>query len=270
MGRLLTILFCALLVLLPPLSGGRSSPPAFGQGLKPPPAPGKIDEWGAISCDDLLSRMDNFAAALRDDESSRAFIVSYGGRRTLPGRLISYAEIVKPYLTAVRGIEPGRIFSVAGGERERMSIEVWVVPAGATPPVPDPPYTEEVWRPAARFKFDEGFADYVVYDGKPQLWTRDMDCITDGIDPRGFGRALKARPGSRGHVIVYNECGKSRRRAAVVGRLVRREIATEQGAGRITAVHGGCRDVASVELWVVPPGVSVPAPSPGKWIRDVE
>jgi hypothetical protein len=159
-----------------------------------------------------------------------------------------------------------------GGKRERMMIEVWVVPVGATPPVPDPPYREETKTLAGQVKFDEGFADYSVYEGKAHLWTRDMECITDGVDLRSFKQAIEAEPGARGHVIVYNECGKSKRRAGVVGRLVRQEMAKAESGGesRVRTVYGGCRDVASVELWVVSRGAPGPKPSPGKWIRDIE
>lgn len=266
-----TILTCGSLIILLALSVGGPLT-TFRQDPNPQPTPRKIDEWGGIGCDDLMARIDHFAGVLKKDEHSRAFIVSYSGPRTLPGRLISYAQFVKPFLINVRGIAPERIINVMGGKRERITIEVWAVPAGAMPPVPNPLHLEKGKGPPMPVKFDEGFADYLVSDGKTHLWTRDMDCITDGIDLRSFSRTLEAEPSVRGHVLVYNECGKRRARADVVGRLVMREVAKEKSVSRdrLRTVYGGCRDVASVELWLLPPDVSVPKPSPGKWMRGIE
>jgi hypothetical protein len=37
-----------------------------------------------------------------------------------------------------RGVDPGRIVTVDGGYREDMTVELWIVPSGATPPTASP------------------------------------------------------------------------------------------------------------------------------------
>jgi hypothetical protein len=264
-----TVIFCKLAIILCVLSNS-SLFNSFAQDTATKQIPRKIDEWGQIPCDDLLARIDNVGYILNSDNQSRIHILSYIGRRTLPGRFIRYAHSIKPHLVEVRDAEPNRITNVVGGQRDIMSIEVWVVPPGAPPPTPDPPYRGEAKDSSVPLKFDEGFADYLMEAGQASLWTRDMDCSTDGVDLHTFSKALSAEPGARGHVIIYNECGKKRRRADVVARLVRREMTRDHhiDGRRIRTVYGGCRNVPSMELWVVPPDVSAPKPTPGKYIEE--
>jgi hypothetical protein len=219
-----------------------------------------------------MARVDYVAAELTKDPLTQVYIMSYSGKGALPGRVIEYEEFVKPFLMSVRGIDAGRIINVRGGARERFLIEVWLVPHGAHPPVPNPPLSEENEDNSVPLKYDEGFADYSGSGRKSQLWTRDMDCTTDGISLRNFGVALRSKPGFKGHVIVYNECGKSRRRADVVANLVLGELERKQHVrpGLVSTRYGGCRDVPSVELWVVPGMGEIPKATPGRVRSELE
>jgi hypothetical protein len=43
--------------------------------------PRKVDEYGAINCEDEMARLDNYAIELQNDPSAQAVVIVYGGRR---------------------------------------------------------------------------------------------------------------------------------------------------------------------------------------------
>jgi len=108
----------------------------------------KVDEYGQISDEDEMARLDNFSVELRNPDLV-AYVVYYGGRCTpscefdyprcrphYPRRGEAETRVarIKPYLMNTRGIEDNRIFVVNGGFRESWTAELWVVPKGAPPP----------------------------------------------------------------------------------------------------------------------------------------
>jgi hypothetical protein len=62
----------------------------------------------------------------------------YGGRRGRAGEAQQLATRSQEYLVKARGIDAGRIVTVDGGYKEQLTIDLWLVPSGANPPVADP------------------------------------------------------------------------------------------------------------------------------------
>lgn len=69
---------------------------------------------------------------------SQAYVIIYGGRKSLPRATTSLMNATKTYLVDTRGIEGSRIVTVDGGHREALTTELWIVPQGATPPQAHP------------------------------------------------------------------------------------------------------------------------------------
>jgi hypothetical protein len=104
-----------------------------------PTAPArKIDEYGNIRFNDEKARLDNFAIELQNDPTAQGYIVAYGGRRGRAGEAQRRADRAKDYLVNTRGIDPSRIVTVDGGFREDLTVELWIVPSGATAPANSP------------------------------------------------------------------------------------------------------------------------------------
>ena len=109
----------------------------------------KFDEYGEISDEDEMARLDNFSTGLKNQDLV-AYVVYYGGRCT-PSCEFDYPRCrphyprrgeaerrvgrIKPYLMNTRGIDDDRIFVVNGGFRESWTAELWLVPKGAPPPL---------------------------------------------------------------------------------------------------------------------------------------
>jgi len=83
-------------------------------------------------------RLDNFMIELQSDPTTQAHIISYNARAGRPGDAQKAADRIKDYLIRKRGLDWSRLVTVTGGSREKPTIELWIVPAGAPLPKPTP------------------------------------------------------------------------------------------------------------------------------------
>jgi K319-like protein len=100
----------------------------------PPVGPSKFDEYGNIRFNDEKARLDNYAIQLQNNPGSTGTIIVYG---SCAGEAQQRGDRAKDYLVNTRGIEAGRITVVDGGCRADLTVQLWVVPQGATAPTVD-------------------------------------------------------------------------------------------------------------------------------------
>ncbi len=93
-----------------------------------------FDEIGDVRFNDEKARLDNFAIQLQNEPGSVGYILVYPGRKSKPGAAQRRADRAKDYIVSTRGLSPTRVATVVGGQREQLTIQLWVVPAGAEPP----------------------------------------------------------------------------------------------------------------------------------------
>jgi len=98
----------------------------------------EFDECNSCTNDDQKARLDNLAIELQNDPTTRAYIIAYGGRKSPVGQVQRLMSRARDYLIAQRGIDASRLSVINGGFREQDSVELWIVPSGATPPRPTP------------------------------------------------------------------------------------------------------------------------------------
>jgi hypothetical protein len=125
----------------------------------PPPVPVRFDEYGNIRFNDEKARLDNFAIQLQNEPGSTATIIAFG---TCTGEGQARGDRAKDYLVNTRGIEASRITVVDGGCRADLTVQLWVVPQGASQPEVDTtgaispcPECRRGRRPARRPRGDE-------------------------------------------------------------------------------------------------------------------
>jgi hypothetical protein len=101
-----------------------------------PPNPTKFDEIGEVARDDEKARLDVFAIELQNSPGAQGYIIAYGGsgRRSATGQ--QRAQRARDYMVTTRGIDASRIVTLDGGQRTAGSLQLWLVPTGATPPRP--------------------------------------------------------------------------------------------------------------------------------------
>ena len=99
--------------------------------------PRKFDEYYDIARNDEKARLDNYAIQLQSEPGSQGYVIIYPSRRAKPIDAQARAKRISDYLVTARGIDPSRFTITMGPARDTWSVELWVVPAGATPPTPE-------------------------------------------------------------------------------------------------------------------------------------
>lgn len=98
----------------------------------------EFDECNNCTFDDQKARLDNLAVELQNDPTTRAYIIAYGGRMSPVGQVEKLMNRAREYMVTQRGIDASRLSVVNGGYREEDSVELWIVPSGATAPQATP------------------------------------------------------------------------------------------------------------------------------------
>lgn len=96
--------------------------------------PRLIDEYGNIRFNDEKARLDNYAIELQNNPTATGEILAYGACN---GEGQARADRAKNYLVTTRGIDAARITTVDGGCRAALTVQLWLVPQGATAPAAD-------------------------------------------------------------------------------------------------------------------------------------
>lgn len=100
------------------------------------PTARKFDSYGAIQRATEAQRLEQFVIELNNNPSAQGYVIVYGKLGGDPTKITARLRRIEEFLIGKRGIDGGRIVSMDGGTRERFTVELWIVPSGATPPYP--------------------------------------------------------------------------------------------------------------------------------------
>jgi len=98
--------------------------------------PRKFDEYYDIARNDEKARLDNYAIQLQQEPGSQGYVIVYPSRKAGGSQAQERSQRIVDYLVNTRGIDTHRVTTVMGPAREGWVVELWVVPEGAPPPVP--------------------------------------------------------------------------------------------------------------------------------------
>ena len=117
----------------------RISVPTIVEMKPPPPTPRRFDEFESNSFDDDKARLDAFVIELQNNPDSQGYIIMYQGtdRNSVRARRVELlSKRTLDYLVKARGIDPRRIVITNWGTRLKTTYDLWIIPPGAQPPVP--------------------------------------------------------------------------------------------------------------------------------------
>jgi hypothetical protein len=220
--------------------------------------PKKFDEYGDLIQEDERVRLNAFEKDLAKDPSARGYIMVYSGNVDPPGRSRRYAVRAKSYLVRTEGVRSDRIITIEGGQRDNLTVELWIVPGGAQPPVPNPAVgiignSDEAW------EYDEYSFGYEFSWNSYEVPAVRLD---------GFAEWLRSHPTSKGYIVAYalnrddrrgirgDRLGEARRIAA--GEKLYLTQAQHINPARLVTVDGGYSNERTVVLWIVPAGAKPP------------
>ena len=126
----------------------------------------KLDEFQNPQCDEYLARMDRAISKADEDPTSNIYFLIYEGKEgrwserkkkrefvySAYGSVDAKIRSMKKYIS-IRGASVARYKYVKAGFRENLTVEVWLVPAGATSPAPTPTLTKMKYRKAKAIGF---------------------------------------------------------------------------------------------------------------------
>jgi PKD-like domain len=98
--------------------------------------PRKFDEYYDIARNDEKARLDNYAIQLQSEPGSQGYIIVYPSRKAKADDAQERATRISDYLINSRGIDASRFTITMGAARDGWMFELWIVPQGAPPPVP--------------------------------------------------------------------------------------------------------------------------------------
>lgn len=98
----------------------------------------KVDEYQALKFSEERLRLDQFAWRLHNEPGSKGYIIIYDATDTRKISVRKRGERAKKYLIKERGFPETRIVVVNGGRRDKHSVELFITPAGALPPIATP------------------------------------------------------------------------------------------------------------------------------------
>jgi hypothetical protein len=94
--------------------------------------------------------LDNFIFALQNDPAAQGYVIAYGGRTSHPEDAQKAADNATEYTMNKRNVDGARTLSGVGGYREEPTVELWIAPFGATPPMATPTVAPEDVKPATK------------------------------------------------------------------------------------------------------------------------
>jgi hypothetical protein len=103
-----------------------------------PPQPFRCDEFEAQNPDQDKARFDNCVIQAQNTPDAQLYVIIYPGTDRASTTRNTYDRLSKralDYMVKTRGFDPRRISIVRGSNRQKTTVEIWIVPPGAQPPV---------------------------------------------------------------------------------------------------------------------------------------
>jgi hypothetical protein len=108
----------------------------------------KFGEYATRDLSANKAELDKWVLALQRDPAAQGYLIVYGGRVSQPDDAQKAADNATDYTMNVRKMDGARTLSGVGGYREQPTGELWIAPAGVTPPLATPTVDPKDVRPA--------------------------------------------------------------------------------------------------------------------------
>ena len=155
------------------------------------------EEFGKITCEELLARLDQFSAELNNNPNSTGYIVIHPEKTSVRSG-ISFVNWIKGHWT-FRKLDETRYVIIRGEEKDTLNIKFWRVPPGADESF----HKGEKWLAAAT-KIKKAFVFNSLH----------IEDICPTFNPKYYAEILLSDPSLRGHIVIFSRSRKEARKAA--------------------------------------------------------
>lgn len=220
-------------------------------------------------CSEILAyKLDYFLVELHKNPDAKGYVV-FNGKTAQEGKNLLYLEEPLKYIR-FRGFDINRIVTVRGENKDKMTMQFWIVPNGAKTPTVEKNLIKEKIDSTTRF--DVAWADWhkwnnsewTIYSHSFVEWGCEMD-----LNMKAFAETLRSQSNLTGYLIVYPKFGKGKNQAKKVTDFAVKELTQQHKISkeRLKIIYGGNRNEPQLELWLVPNGNKPPMPNPDKIIE---
>lgn len=196
----------------------------------------KVDEFGFVTCEDLLARTDSFELVLNNQPTATGLVIISRGKENTR-RADSYRTLILNTLRR-RDFDTDRLAIYRGEDTAQTAASFWVVPSGASLP----PDARIVWQKDEAFDLS-----------KPVLIGSEDDAgVCPTFVPQDFANLIKKNPGIIGKIVVHQEPNWD---AAILGLPWIDTFVKKYGIprGRLQLIYGKrSKTIGYVEFWLVP------------------
>ena len=209
-----------------------------------------VDSMGALSCEELESKLDNFGAKVYEDSHASGFAVLYPGKN--PFQNAAYERAIK-HNSAFRNFPARLVQPLWAKAGEDLKIEMWKTTG--TLPISQEPISYKILDISTRTRLVETSVEVFKLNGRH--FFASGDCV-DQFDLSVLAKVLSANPRLSAEVVVWN---RSRRKGQAMTRLLRKEAISVNGipTGKIKITYAGqgtakewSSVVSGVEIWLFP------------------
>ena len=218
--------------------------------------PRKFDEFGEVSNEDILARLDFFAIKIQKRPGSKGYVIAYGIGGHGAGSGNAVLEITKEYLITSRGLSGSQVETIFGGKNPPKNLpqmELWIGDKdGPLPPLRQmEPSTSD---------FKGLFKEFSEFDEIGRFEVEEDGSVLSFAADAAFVDLLGRQKKSTGFLIGYNgeEAVPGAWRRVAQRRLSDLEKNFGLEKGRIQIVFGGISKDTKSELWILPTGESLP------------
>ncbi len=236
---------CLLAVLLAPICFSRQQ-----TSIKPAYKLKDITDFGCCGVDLELTIL---IEALRKEPEAGAHIIGYIGPGDPPGKLLRYLRYIELNLPDFIGDSSHSVSVANGGQREKFTIEMWIVPEGASLPASHGKPSQSNSDSPSAYVFDEAGVLIMDYNKESYL-SFGLACTLSYPDWGEFFRILRDKPELRGHIVIYVGHDDSVRYANKIQRFLRANLREHYAkeVKNLTMAYGGKREWSQIEIWLVP------------------
>jgi hypothetical protein len=152
-----------------------------------------IDEFGRLTCEDIIARQDALLNILNEEPTSTGYIIIYSNKKD--SRAAWRMKMFIDGQTELRRFDQKRLTVFRGTDESEVNVQFWKVPAGAE----KPEFKEIGWNydlsnRKKLFKFNSS------------EW--DVSPCPIGSQFDSYSNYLKANKNFRGHIVIFTKSNK--------------------------------------------------------------
>lgn len=218
------------------------------------------DSFGAVPCDEILARLDNFLVTIRDEPGAVGYVIFYGGLNPIQNSF--YEHTIRNH-SRMRRFPENQFKVVTTNPLQEFKVELWLGRNGEKPVVEERKSSLVLNRIASRrYLFAEDSVAVVRIDGRlTYIIGSCAACCIETINPHLLSKFLKANPEMRADIRVYNN---KRSRANQFIKLFLNDVKENYQIprNRLKIGYAGIdkgaaepsENISTVKIWLVPEG----------------